>query len=159
MRKTGMLMMAMVAVVATGCTSAYAVENGTAPLKTATPVLRVFGNGSGRIVDYEHTVASYEKAWESGVLPGASSHGAAQSDSGWSDRREGCLRVTARTQTFTDGTTIYRELTSDAAGHLVRVRFYDTHADNARQGFRLDGSLPASLAFAPTSSGSTLAAK
>ena len=158
MRKTGMLMMAMVAVVATGCTSAYAVENGTAPLKTAKPLLRVFENGSGRIVSYEQ-VASYEKAWESGVLPGASSHGAAQSDSGWTDRREGCLLVTARTQTFADGTTIYRELTSDAAGHLVRVRFYDTHSDSARQGFRLDGSLPASLAFAPTSTGSTLAAK
>ena len=158
MRKMGMLM-AMAAMVAMGCTSAYAVENGTAPLKTTKPLLRVFENGSGRIVNFEQAVASYQRAWETGVLPGASSHGAAQSDSGWTDRREGCLLVTARTQVFADGTTIYRELTSDAAGHLVRVRFYDTHADSARQGFRLDGSLPASLAFAPTSSGSTLAAK
>jgi hypothetical protein len=158
MRKMGMLTMAMVAVVAMGCTSAYAVENGTAPVKTAKPLLRVFENGSGRIVNFDQ-VASYERAWDTGVLPGASSHGAAQSDSGWTDRREGCLTVTARTQTFADGTTIYRELTTDAAGHLVRVRFYDTHADSARQGFRLDGSLPTSLAFAPTSSGSTLAAK
>jgi hypothetical protein len=122
------------------------------------PVLRVFANGSGRIVDFDRGVQPYEQAWESGVLPGASSHGAVVQDSGWASHRDGERTINARTQLFADGTAIYRELTADATGHLVRVRFYDTHSDGTRQGFRLDGTLPSSLAFAPAPLGGTLSA-
>jgi len=103
-------------------------------------------------------VQVYEHTWETGVLPGASSHGQVVRDSGWIAHRDGELKVSARTQVFADGTAIYREVTADASGHLVRVRFYDTHADGSRQGFRLDGTLPDSVAFAPAPLGGTLSA-
>src|SRR5262249_8052267 len=94
-------------------------------------------------------VAVYEHAWETGVLPGAAPHGAPLSDSGWIEHREGCLHLRARTESFADGATLYRELTEDAAGRLVRGRFFDTRSDGERLGFRPEGRLPDAVAFAP----------
>jgi hypothetical protein len=152
MRKMGTMMMVAAVGMVVGSANAYAEK--AAPAK-ARAVLRVFGNGAGQIVDFASASAAYERAWETGVLPGASSHGAAISDTGWTSSSDGSQRITGRTQTFADGTVIYRELTTDIAGHLTRVRFYDTHADGARQGFRVDGTMPDSLAF--VSAGRTLA--
>ena len=150
MGKMGTMMMVAAVGMVVGSANAYAEK----PVK-AHAVLRVFGNGAGQIVDFASAGAAYERAWDTGVLPGASSHGAAISDTGWTSTSDGSQRITGRTQTFADGTIIYRELTTDSAGHLTRVRFYDTHADGARQGFRLDGTMPESLAF--VSAGRTLA--
>jgi hypothetical protein len=131
---------------------------GTARAEARRPLLRVFENGSGRVVSFDRGVQTYEHVWETGVLPGASSHGQVVRDSGWIAHRDGELRVNARTQVFADGTAIYREVTADSSGHLVRVRFYDTHSDGSRQGFRLDGTLPDGVAFAPAPLGGTLSA-
>src|SRR5438128_2175258 len=151
MRKMGML----IAVAMMGCATT---NQGTTASETPRPLLRVFDNGGGRVLDFDRGVAAYEHAWDTGVLPGAQSHGAPMRDSGWTGQREGSLQVSARTQSYADGTTIYRELAADGAGHLVRIRFYDTHMDGTRQGFRLDGTLPGSVAFGSSGAGGALSA-
>jgi hypothetical protein len=130
---------------------------GSARAEGKRPLLRVFQNGSGRVEDFDR-VTMYEHVWETGVMPGATSHGVPVRDSGWTAHRQGELQVSSRTQVFADGTSIFREVSMDAGGHLVRVRFYDTHADGARQGFRLDGTLPNSVAFASPSLSGTMSA-
>lgn len=145
MRKMGMLFTVAMAM---GCASTQTM----AAADSAGPRVRVFGDGSGRVVGFEPALSTCEQAWSTGVMPGAQAHGQAVRDSGWTVAQKGQLQISSRTQEFADGTTVYRELSADASGHLVRVRFYDTHADGARQGFRVDGPLPDEIAFAGASS-------
>lgn len=156
MRKMGMLMIVAMGLDGMGCASTEL--EPTAALEAGRPVLRMFGNGSGRIVEIGQGVVSCRQAWEIGVMPGARSHGAPVRDSGWAAQREGTFSVTSRTQLFADGTTIFRELTSDASGHLVRIRFHDTHSDGRRQGFRVDGHLSDPVAFGVVPIGGILSA-
>jgi hypothetical protein len=151
MRKMGMLLTVAMAM---GCANTQAMAQAESPR----PHVRVFGDGSGRIVESEPGLAVCERAWDTGVMPGGQAHGQAVRDSGWTVARQGELQITSRTQEFADGTTIYRELSANASGQLVRVRFFDTHADGARQGFRVDGPVPNAVAFAPATT-RTLAAK
>lgn len=145
MRKMGMLITVAMAM---GCANTQTLTAA----QSARPQVRVFGGGSGRVVAFEPALSTCERAWSTGVMPGAQAHGQAVRDSGWTVTRQGQLQISSRTQEFADGTIIYRELSADASGHLIRVRFYDTHADGARQGFRVDGPLPDEIAFAGASS-------
>lgn len=148
MGKTGMMVLVMAAVV--GCATTFV---GTAAAEEK-PMAKMFGGGTGHVVDFARHAADLERAWAAGTLAVAEAHGALvrEQRSEGVDARGKTVRVT---QYFADGTTVYRELTMAPCGDILRIRLYDTHADGSRSGFRVDGNLhpwqlPAAIAAART---------